>query len=145
MPGVDVESRDVIGFVRTGDRVGRPRHPSVATDSATSISATTAVLNATIDTNNEDTTYYFEYGRTDAYGSTTTDESLAASVTSSQVSATMTGLSADTTYLFTIVASNASGSSEGIGVTFTTAQTSCSVDAKTVATDQEKSRPTRTK
>jgi multidrug efflux pump subunit AcrA (membrane-fusion protein) len=112
--------------------------PSVTTDAATSITATSAVLNATINTSDEDTTYYFEYGGTDAFGSSTADGSIPASVTSSQVSATVTGLSADTTYLFTIVAGNSGGFSEGIGVTFTTAQTSCAVDASTVTTDQAK-------
>jgi multidrug efflux pump subunit AcrA (membrane-fusion protein) len=110
--------------------------PTVATNSATSITTTSAVLNATVNPNGANTTYYFEYGTTDGYGSYSASATIASSTTAAQVSATISGLSANTTYLFTVVASNSAGSTEGVGVTLTTAKTSCSLDEATVATDQ---------
>jgi len=82
------------------------------------------------------TTYYFEYGPTDSYGSSTANGTLSASTDSSQVSATITGLSPNTTYLFTIVGSNDVGSATGTGVTLTTAKTSCALDEATLTTDE---------
>jgi HlyD family secretion protein len=110
--------------------------PSVATDSATSVSTTSAVLNATVNPNGASTTYYFEYGTTAGYGTSSNTATLTSSNVASQVSATITGLSANTTYLFTIVATNSVGTSTGTGVTLSTAKTSCSLDSAAITSDQ---------
>ncbi|MGH3732861.1 MAG: HlyD family efflux transporter periplasmic adaptor subunit [Acidimicrobiales bacterium] len=110
--------------------------PSVATGSASSIGAASVDLNATINPNGAATTYYFEYGTTSAYGLLTSTFSLASGTSSSPVSVDVTGLSADTTYLYRVVATNSVGSSIGSGVTFTTAQSSCSLEQQSAATDQ---------
>jgi multidrug efflux pump subunit AcrA (membrane-fusion protein) len=110
--------------------------PSVATDSATSVSTTSAVLNATVNPNGASTTYYFEYGTTTGYGTSSNTATLTSSNVASQVSATITGLSANTTYLFTIVATNGVGTSTGTGVTLSTAKTSCSLDSAAITSDQ---------
>jgi len=112
--------------------------PSVGTDAATSISTTTAVLNATVNPNGSATTYYFEYGTSAAYGLATASQSLAASSTSAQVSTVITGLNPSTTYLFRIVATNSVGSAASNGVTVSTPATSCSVDTQTISTDGSK-------
>lgn len=110
--------------------------PSVSTGSATSVSTTSAVLNATVNPNGASTTYYFEYGPTDAYGSSSAAATIPSSDPTTQVSATISGLTANTTYLFTIVATNSVGTSTGTGVTVTTAKTSCSVDTANITSDQ---------
>lgn len=110
--------------------------PSVATDSATSVSTTSAVLNATVNPNGASTTYYFEYGTTAGYGTSSNTVTLTSSNVASQVSATIAGLSANTTYLFTIVATNSVGTSTGTGVTLSTAKTSCSLDSAAITSDQ---------
>ena len=112
--------------------------PSVSTGSATSISTTTAVLNATINPNGADTTYYFNYGTTTSLGLATGTFSIPSSANATQVSAEITGLSPSTTYLFEVVAFNTVGSAAGSGVTLTTAVTSCSVDTQTISTDTTK-------
>ena len=112
--------------------------PSVGTDSATNISTTSAVLNATVNPNGAGTTYYFQYGTSTAYGLATNGSSISAGSTSSQVSVTVTGLSPGTTYLFRVVATNSIGTTAGEGVTLTTPTTSCTADSQTVSTDQSK-------
>jgi macrolide-specific efflux system membrane fusion protein len=117
--------------------------PSVSTDGASSVTTSEAVLNATINTNGGATTYYFEYGTTDAFGDTTPVLTIAApsgsaASTSTQVSAQISGLSPSTTYIFTVIASNTnvSGASEGEALTFTTPESSCTVDSQTITTDE---------
>jgi HlyD family secretion protein len=111
--------------------------PTVSTDAATSISATSAELDATINPNGSGTQYYFEYGSTAAYGLATAPVLMTTSgTTSSNVSVEVTGLSPNTTYMYEVVATNSIGSDAGVGVTFTTANTSCAIDAQAVSTDQ---------
>lgn len=112
--------------------------PSVVTDAATSISTTTAMLNATINPNGSPTTYYFQYGTTASYGVETPIVSVASTTNSAQVSMEITGLSPNTTYLFQVVATNTTGSAEGGGVTLTTPETSCFTDNQTITTDSTK-------
>src|SRR5665213_2106083 len=79
---------------------------------ATDITAGAATLRTTIHTENEPTTYRFEYGPTASYGSTVPagEGDLGASSTPTQVSEALTGLAPDTTYHFRVVASNGIGS-----------------------------------
>jgi hypothetical protein len=65
------------------------------TGSATNVTATSATLNGTDDTN---TTTHFDYGTTTAYGLRTAD----VEVTGGQAQADVTGLTPDTTYHFRI-------------------------------------------
>ncbi len=48
--------------------------PVVATGAASSVLTQSATLNGTVDPNGSDTTYYFEYGTTTAYGRRTATE-----------------------------------------------------------------------
>jgi hypothetical protein len=67
-----------------------------------------ATLKATIYPYGLDTTYHFEYGPTNTYGTSTTasDAGSAAYPTAVPVQATISGLAANTTYHFRVVASN---------------------------------------
>jgi hypothetical protein len=75
---------------------------------AADITTDQATLAAMIYPENEVTTYRFEYGLTDAYGSSVPlGEGEAGDSVASQVSETLTGLAPDTTYHFRVVATNA--------------------------------------
>ncbi len=91
--------------------------PTVVTDAATSITAASAALNATVNPNGGAVSACtFEYGPTTSYGQSVSCSSLPGSGTSPvAVSATITGLSAKSAYHFRITATNASGTSAGKG------------------------------
>ncbi len=94
--------------------------PEANTGLATTIDATSAVLNGTVSPNGLTTTYYFEYGTTTAYGLATASRTTDADAS---VSETVGGLSADTTYHYRLVATNSSGTSYGPDRSFQTAST----------------------
>lgn len=72
--------------------------PTVTTQAATNITGTSATLNGTLEDNGgSETTVSFEYGLTNAYGSTTTDE---IKTTGQTFSANVTGLTPGTLYHF---------------------------------------------
>jgi hypothetical protein len=98
--------------------------PGVETGAASSVGETEALLNGTIDAIGAQTTYHFDYGLTDAYGSsvpTGTEASAGGGHLLHPVSRTITGLAPGTTYHYRLVASNAAGTTEGADRTFTTA------------------------
>jgi len=97
--------------------------PEVATGKATDVSETSAVLNGTVNPSGLQTTYYFEYGLTSAYGSRVPagiDAVAGNGFQSRRFSRTITGLEPGTTYHFRIVAESELGVSEGADQTFTT-------------------------
>jgi len=89
--------------------------PTVVTRAASSVRATAAVLNATVNPNGEAvSTCTFEYGTTTAYGHSVSCSSLPGSGTSPvAVSAAITGLTAKTAYHFRITATSTPGTSTG--------------------------------
>lgn len=95
--------------------------PVVSTLAATSVSTTTATLNATVNPNSVMTTGQFQRGLSTAYGTNSTITLTPANGTSVQnVSVNVTGLQPGTTYHFRISAANAAGTSDGSDLTFTT-------------------------
>lgn len=94
--------------------------PEAVTGSATGITTTSATLNGTVDPNQSLTVYYFEYGRTTAYGSSTLPTPLLVGDSPIAVSATASGLMPNTLYHFRLVAANNAGTSRGTDATFTT-------------------------
>ena len=94
--------------------------PEANTGLATTIHATSAVLNGSVSPNGLTTTYYFEYGTSTAYGLVTATWTTDADAS---VAATVGGLSADTTYHYRLVATNSSGTSYGSDRSFQTAST----------------------
>jgi hypothetical protein len=83
----------------------------VSGSGATAITGGAATLHATIRTENNPTTYRFEYGPTASYGTIVPagEGDLGASGTPTQVSQAIAGLSPDTTYHFRVLASNGVG------------------------------------
>jgi len=99
-----------------------PGPPTPVTGTASSITQTSATLNATVNPNGGTVSdCHFEYGTTTSYGSSEPCSSLPGAGTSPvAVSAPVTGLAANTTYHFRIVAANPGGTSNGSDETFAT-------------------------
>jgi sugar lactone lactonase YvrE/phosphodiesterase/alkaline phosphatase D-like protein len=96
--------------------------PKVTTEAATSVKATQATLNATINPEATATSYYFEYGATTSYGTKipTSAASVGSGTSNVAVAQTPTGFSQNTTYHYRVVATNSNGISRGADKTFTT-------------------------
>jgi hypothetical protein len=94
--------------------------PDVVTGAASSITATAARLNGTVDANGRQATYYFEYGSSTSYGTKTAARSAGSATTPQPESAAIGGLRAGGTYHFRIVASSDAGTSVGKDSAFTT-------------------------
>lgn len=89
--------------------------PTVATGAASSVTATSAVLNATVNPNGEAVSACaFEYGTTTEYGQSVPCSSLPGSGTAPDaVSAAISGLTAKTAYYYRITATSTPGTSTG--------------------------------
>ncbi len=95
--------------------------PTATTNAATSITATDATLNGTVNANNDSTAVTFEYGLDTSYGTTVTaDQSPVSGNTDTAVSKAITGLTPNTTYHFRVDATNSAGTTDGPDQTFTT-------------------------
>lgn len=94
--------------------------PGATTGQATGVTATTATLEGTVFPNQNDTTYYFQYGTTTAYGTQTPNQGPVGGNAGKDVDADVTGLTPGTTYHFRLVAVNSDGTSFGSDATFTT-------------------------
>ncbi|KKU76274.1 MAG: hypothetical protein UY03_C0040G0002 [Parcubacteria group bacterium GW2011_GWA2_47_64] len=77
--------------------------PVSTTNSATSLTSTTATLNATVNPNNLSTTAYFQYGWTSAYGNTTPAQTLTGSA-NQNITASIASLDSNTVYYYRAVA-----------------------------------------
>jgi NHL repeat len=82
--------------------------------------ATEARLRATINPGNSAVTYHFDYGITEAYGSSTQNGTIAAGTAPIEVATGIVGLQPNTTYHFRVVATNGFATVAGTDRTFTT-------------------------
>ena len=99
-----------------GPGLGHDPSPSVVTEPATEPTTSSIRLNATVDPNLGTTHYYFEWGRTTAYGSdmpAPPGENIGTGTEFEPVHQVVTGLKAGTEYHFRVVASNAEGTTYG--------------------------------
>ncbi|HEV2923756.1 MAG TPA: S8 family serine peptidase [Solirubrobacteraceae bacterium] len=96
--------------------------PIAATGVASSVTQTTATVNATVNPSGQAVSdCHFDYGVTSSYGSSVPCTPRPGSGTSAvAVSASVTDLGQNTTYHFRVVATNPQGTSSGADVTFTT-------------------------
>jgi len=116
--GVDTYADKICNF-KTKDYAP----PTVITGAATSVTATSATLEGTVNANDLSTTVTFEYGLTTSYGSeVTAAESPVTGTSTTNVSADLTGLTSGTTYHFRVKAVNSEETSYGDDMTFTTGQ-----------------------
>jgi uncharacterized protein (TIGR02145 family) len=95
--------------------------PIAITDAATSVTATAAILNGTVNANYSLTTVIFDYGITSSFGSViTASQSPVSGSVLTTVSAALSGLTAGTLYHYKVKTENAAGITEGSDITFTT-------------------------
>lgn len=91
------------------------RPPTASTGGARPVSLSTATLNATVNPHGNATSYYFQYGPTDAYGSQTSAVSLGDGTSPERVSQTVFGLQPNTRYHFRVVATSPAVSTPSYG------------------------------
>jgi hypothetical protein len=94
--------------------------PIVSTNSANSLTRSSAILNGTVKPNGLSTTYIFQWGRTTIYGNTTIVNSAGSGTSNVSASAKITGLRFNTAYHYRIVATNSAGTTYGSDMTFKT-------------------------
>jgi hypothetical protein len=99
----------------------RVRAPSAATGAATQVSYAGAVLRGVVNPHGADTTYYFQYGPTKAYGLQTAVASAGAGSAAVAVSVSVAGLAPATSYHYRLVALNSAGAGVGGDRSFKTA------------------------
>ena len=109
------------------DCSGQTTPPTVATNSASSVSASGARLNGTADPNGTSTSAWFEWGTTTAYGNATAPKSNLGSGTAVVAYYfDLAALQCGSTYHFRAAAQNAGGVDYGADWTFTAAP--CELD-----------------
>ncbi len=95
--------------------------PTVVTLAATSVTATGATINGTVNANNASTTATFEYGLTTSYGtSVNATPNTVTGYSATSVTYSLIGLTPNTTYHFRVKGVNGTGTSNGLDLTFTT-------------------------
>jgi hypothetical protein len=95
--------------------------PQVTTNAATGVATNSAILHGTVNALNVSTAVTFEYGLTNAYGSSiTANPGTLTGGSNTAVSAAPTGLWPNTTYHFRVVGTSTGGATNGSDMTFTT-------------------------
>jgi hypothetical protein len=87
--------------------------PKASTGGAREVSYATATLTGTVNPNANNTSYYFQYGPTKAYGSQTSIADAGSGASGSSVRLAIAGLQPITVYHYRLVAVNASGVATG--------------------------------
>ena len=109
----------VHGTDRTFTTLSATGAPVVITNPATSVTASSATLNGSLDPHGLTTTVSFQWGMTTSYGHTTAMQSQTGN-TYRNITANISGLTTHTTYHFRIVATNSGGTRYGSDRTLTT-------------------------
>jgi Ca2+-binding RTX toxin-like protein len=94
--------------------------PAAITGTVTSVSATSATVNGTINPNGKTTSWDFEYGTSTGYGSKTAVRSAGSGTTNQAVSETLSGLKPRTAYHYRLVGTSFDGTTRGADGVFTT-------------------------
>lgn len=110
----------VLAFTTNSNPPPIGRAPSAYTDAATSVLRTGATLAGRLTPNGSDTSYWFEYGLSNALGNTTSFYSAGAGTTGASESVTISNLLPATKYYFRMNAQNQFGTVSGTILVFTT-------------------------
>jgi hypothetical protein len=94
--------------------------PSVYTGEGAELTTSSATLKGSIDPDNQQTSYYFQWGQSTAYGEQTPSTPLGSGTQTIHVSVPIAGLTAYTTYHYRLVAVGALHTTDGQDRTFTT-------------------------
>ncbi|HWF24193.1 MAG TPA: choice-of-anchor Q domain-containing protein, partial [Solirubrobacteraceae bacterium] len=113
-----------LGAVQVSGAAAPGPVPVVATGPATSVTASTARVNAAINPEGVATTYYFQYGTSTSYANKSAAANLPVGSTGVLVSALLSNLRSNTTYHYRIVATNVNGTSQGTDATLKTGRRS---------------------
>jgi hypothetical protein len=108
-----------VGFVMSFT-TGPGALPTVTTGVTSAIAATGATLSGTVNPGGRQTTFAFEYGTTNTFGSISAVDNAGASGATQGVALSIGGLSPGTTYVYRLVATNALGTTAGALRSFTT-------------------------
>jgi len=103
-----------------GGSTSGPTAPLAQTNGPASVSATSAVINGTINPSNADTKFWFEFGLTNSFGKKTSIEMIGSGNTWQLVTGNLTGLESGRTYYYRVVAQNSFGTAIGDTMNFTT-------------------------
>ena len=85
--------------------------PTVTASLPTSVTSTGATLNGAVNPNGADTTYFFEFGATTAYGQRTAQQDTGAGTSATAAAAVLSALQPGATIHWRLVASNSAGKS----------------------------------
>jgi hypothetical protein len=116
----------VVAINYTGTQFGpdqifaTPGAPTVDLASASGITASSAHLSGLVNPNSADTTVHFEYGLTEAYGSSTGSVDIGKARVDREAAADISGLQPNSTYHYRVVATNQYGTITSRDQTFTT-------------------------
>jgi len=107
------------------------RPPLASTAPATSLTTTSATINATVNPERSPTTYYFQYGTTTSYGSKApaSPANAGSGPEAVAVSQPLSGLTSGTTYHYRIVATNSEGTTYGGDQSFKALNVQAAVEA----------------
>jgi hypothetical protein len=100
---------------------------------AQTVGSTTASLIGGVYPNGLDTTYYWQYGTSTAYGQQTTPQDLGSGTAPVTAHGSLTGLTAGVTYHYRLVATNSDGTDYGYDYTMTTSTVNNVAPVSTVA------------
>src|SRR5215211_8573248 len=110
------------GLLVPAGATAAPARPDVTTGPAANVTQTTATLTGSVNPNEAETTYFFEYGPTATYGARVPDPPASVGKGNRRVAVTadIGGLAPATTYHYRLVARNAQGVRRGSDRTFRT-------------------------
>jgi hypothetical protein len=96
--------------------------PGVSTGAATGVSYGSATLTGLVDPHGSNTSYYFQYGPTKAFGAQTALADAGAGTATVKVAVPVSGLQPITAYYYRLIAVNSAGAATGADAAFKTAK-----------------------